>query len=174
MDTFEIEELLKLYGDDVYRFCLRLENNIHDAEDLYQQTFLKLCVKNYTMDYNNNPKSLIFSIAYYIHKDNQRKNARRNKIAPQSQLDNSAFTLSINNPDQDNQMIENETKREMMQVINSLPEKFKTPIVLHYQFEESTEAIAKILKIPQGTVKSRLAKARQLIKKELEEFGYGR
>ena len=49
-----------------------------------------------------------------------------------------------------------------------LEEKYRIPVFLYYSQQFSTEQIGKILKLPQGTVKSRLYKARKLLKKELE------
>ena len=54
------------------------------------------------------------------------------------------------------------------------PQKFRIPIHLYYSADLSIQEIAETLKIPEGTVKSRLNKARQLLKKELEEIGYDR
>ncbi|MFR5355898.1 MAG: RNA polymerase sigma factor [Clostridia bacterium] len=52
--------------------------------------------------------------------------------------------------------------------------KIQNSIHLYYSADLSIQEIAETLKIPEGTVKSRLNKARQLLKKELEEIGYDR
>lgn len=62
----------------------------------------------------------------------------------------------------------------MKQIIDSLPEKIRIPLTLHYLFELPVEQIAQTVKKPQGTIKSRLFKGRSLIKKRLEESGYGK
>ena len=48
------------------------------------------------------------------------------------------------------------------------------PLILYYLFEQPVDEIAKEIKKPPGTVKSRLFKGRSLIKKRLEELGYGK
>lgn len=56
----------------------------------------------------------------------------------------------------------------MQDAVAGLEEKYRIPVFLYYSQQFSTEQIGKILKLPQGTVKSRLYKARKLLKKELE------
>lgn len=59
-------------------------------------------------------------------------------------------------------------------IIENLPKKFRVPLILYYLFEQPIGEIAKEIKKPPGTVKSRLFKGRSLIKKRLEELGYGK
>lgn len=78
----EIEKCIDDFGADVYRFCLKLCPDKADADDLYQQTFLKALETEKTLDWENNPKALFFSFAYHLWKCDRRKWARRNAIAP--------------------------------------------------------------------------------------------
>lgn len=55
-----------------------------------------------------------------------------------------------------------------------MPEKYRLPIHLFYSADISVQEIAKVLQIPEGTVKSRMNKAKRLLKKELEALGYDR
>lgn len=68
--------------------------------------------------------------------------------------------------------LQKELLAEVDQIIQTLPEKFKVPLILFYLSGCSIEQIAAILKKPPGTVKSRLFKGRSLIKKRLEDAGY--
>ena len=67
-------------------------------------------------------------------------------------------------------------KKELLSVLNriiqALPDKFRIPLTLHYLSELTVEQISIVIKKPPGTVKSRLYKGRNLIKKRLEELGY--
>ena len=56
----------------------------------------------------------------------------------------------------------------------TLPEKYRIPVYLYYSAELSVKEIAEVMKIPEGTVKSRMNKAKHLLKKELEALGYDR
>ena len=82
----ELNELIRLHGAAVYSFCCRLAANRPDAEDLYQETFLKateLCRK---IDRYDNPKAFLLAIALRLWKDKRRKFARRQRIAPMESL----------------------------------------------------------------------------------------
>ena len=74
----------------------------------------------------------------------------------------------------DSEQVGKDEKKMIQKIVADLPEKFRIPIHLYYSADLSIQEIAEILKIPEGTVKSRLNKARQLLKKELEEIGYDR
>ena len=63
---------------------------------------------------------------------------------------------------------------KVRQIIQTLPEKFQVPLLLYYLSDCSIEQIATVIKKPPGTVKSRLFKGRNMIKKRLEDAGYER
>lgn len=71
-------------------------------------------------------------------------------------------------------VVRQEMTAEINRIIENLPEKIRIPLTLYYLFEQSVDEIAKAIKKPSGTVKSRLFKGRGLIKKRLEELGYGK
>lgn len=173
MRAEEIEKCIDSFGDDIYKFCLKLCLNKNEADDLYQQTFLKALENNFILDWNNNPKALFFSICYKIFKSNIRKITRRNKIVPIIYIDNFNDNMVYSNNNIENDFIEKELLKTIKETIDSLPEKLKVCLSLYYIFDFSINDISKIIKKPVGTVKSRLFKGRSTIKKRLEELGYG-
>ncbi len=58
MDAEEIKKCIDEFGTDIYRFCLKLCVEKTDAEDLYQQTFLKVLETEWTLDWEKYPKAL--------------------------------------------------------------------------------------------------------------------
>ena len=60
----------------------------------------------------------------------------------------------------------------VQQLVADLPEELRLPIHLFYSADISINEISRILRIPEGTVKSRMKKARQVLKKQLEALGY--
>ena len=65
-------------------------------------------------------------------------------------------------------VLEKEKQQMVREAINCLDERYRIPVYLYYLEELSLQEIAEILKIPKGTVKSRLHKARGLLKERLE------
>jgi len=159
-------ELVDTYGDAVYMFCRSLTYSKDDADDLYQETFLKAIEQPSKL--RGNPKSFLFSTALYLWKSWKRKYARRNRLVPIIPLDET--TVSEINIEES--FMQKENLRTVRKLVEALPEKFKIPLILFYTMELSVLDISDILKLPVGTVKSRLHKARKLIEKGLVKDGY--
>ncbi len=172
MDAREIERCIDEFGTEIYRFCLKLCLDKADAEDLYQLTFLKALENEWTLDWEQNPKALFFSLAHNLWKSDRRKQARRSRIAPCSNLDDEMETVLHSGESIEENFYRQELIAEVKEIIQMLPEKFRVPLILFYLSDCSIEQIAQIVKKPPGTVKSRLFKGRSLIKKRLEEAGY--
>jgi RNA polymerase sigma-70 factor (ECF subfamily) len=163
---YSLAELVDEYSDSVYRFCRSLTYSKEDADDLFQETFLKVLEQLPKMDNSDNPQKFLFSSALYIWKDWKRKFARRKRLAPVEPFDE---TVTSGESVEDGFMVQEKT-RVVRELVESLPDKFKIPIILYYTVEMSVSDIAASLKIPHGTVKSRLFKARKLIEKGLTEL----
>ena len=170
----EIEKCIDDFGTDIYRFCLKLCADKGEAEDLYQQTFLKALETEWTLDWEKNPKALFFSLAHNLWKSDKRKQVRRNTIAPCSNFDDETEIVLHSEESIEEDYLQKELIAKVRQIIQTLPEKFQVPLILFYLSDCSIEQIAAIIKKPPGTVKSRLFKGRKLIKKRLEDAGYER
>lgn len=171
MEAHEIEKCVDEFGTDVYRFCLKLCMNQTDAEDLYQQTFLKALESDWKLDWGNNPKALFFSLTHNIWKSTIRKSARRSLIAPCTTIEDESISIRSDENIEEN-FLKKELQLEINHIIEALPDKIRVPLTLYYLFDFPIEQIAAMLKKPPGTIKSRLFKGRSLIKKRLEDFGY--
>ena len=158
MNAKELEECIDDFGTDIYRFCLKLCADKADAEDLYQQTFLKALETQWTLDWEKNPKALFFSLAHNLWKSDRRKQARRNTIAPRSNFDEEGEMVLHSEESIEESYLQKELLAEVDQIIQTLPEKFKVPLILFYLSGCSIEQIAAIIRKPPGTVKSRLFK----------------
>ena len=171
MNKEQLENYIKDYGKEIYSFCKALTKNKTDAEDLYQDTFLKAIELN-NIDTNKNPKSYLLGIAVNMWRSKKRRYARRERIAPMQSLseDASIEQLPVSSKPLDELMIEKMEKEKVRTIIESLPEKMKLVILLYYMDELTLKEIAQILKIPSGTVKSRLHQARKKITQEMEVY----
>lgn len=174
MEAKELERCMEEFGTDIYRFCIKLCMDKNNAEDLYQQTFLKALENDWELNWAQNPRALFFSLAHNLWKSDQRKNARRAALAPCSNLDEENENLLYSDENIEDKVVHREMLEETNKIIGSLPEKIRIPLTLYYLFELPIEQIAKTVGKPAGTVKSRLFKGRSLIKKGLEELGYGK
>lgn len=170
MDIDELTNLIKTHGKALYGFCYRLAGNKEDADDLYQETFLKAIELIHKMDTNQNPKGFLISIAIRLRKNNRRKFAWRQRIAPTAELNEAVDKASLPETEAtpENVVLSLELRDTIQAAADRLEDKLKIPLYMHYTAEMSIEEIASVLSIPPGTVKSRLFKARRNMKKLLE------
>ena len=163
MEYLCAHKLIDEHGDSLYRFCRRLTYSKEDADDLFQETFLKVLERPHTLSASDNPQSVLFSTTLYIWKSWKRKYARRKRIAPICELDENVSSLG----GVEDSLIEQEENQLVRDLVDALPDKFKIPIFLYYMSEFTVHEVAKTMSLPVGTVKSRLFKARKLIEKGL-------
>lgn len=167
MNITELEDCIMCHGTDIYHFCLQLTKNKEEAEDLYQDTFLMVMKKLTSLEKEQNPKSYLLSICINLWKNKKRKYAWRQRIAGVEPLSEGKDYHQITIHPED-EILQKEQKEMVQHAIKKLNDKYRIPVYLYYMEELQLEEIAKILNIPKGTVKSRLFKARKLLKERLE------
>jgi RNA polymerase sigma-70 factor (ECF subfamily) len=165
---YEPSHLVDEYADSVYKFCRSLTYSKEDAEDLFQETFLRAVEQHKKFEELENPQGFLFSTAVFIWKGWKRKYARRARIAPEGQFDETV----AGNTDVEESYLIKEENRIVREIVDSLPDKLKIPTILFYTLEMRVPDIAATLQIPAGTVKSRLFKARKIVEKGLVAINY--
>ena len=173
MTAQDFERLLNEYEKDLYSFCcyLAAENVSNMAGDLYQDTVLAAFEMRERIDPAQNPKSLLFGIAVGKWKNTRRKAGRRQAIVPQISLDE--FDYATASEENIEAKVQGGLMRDAVQnAVNSLDDKFRIPLILHYFDDIGLELIGKIMGLPKGTVKSRLHKGRALVKAALTKEGF--
>lgn len=176
MTKQELEMCINEYGKDIYSFCKHLANNRQETDDLYQDTFLKAVELKEKIDYGNNPKSYLLSIALRIWKNKKRKFAWRKRIADiQSIVDERDVDMRESTElSPEERIICKEKEESVRMAVNRLPEKLKIMVLLFYMEDLSTAQIADVMKIPVGTVLNRLYQARKILRNELEDVLHGK
>ena len=169
MDVRQLEQCIQEYGKDIYAFCSQLTRNRQEAEELYQDTFLKAMELVKQIDSKKNPKSYLASIALRIWKNQRRKYAWRSRIAGTEELKGELGAGAGGQGFSPEEFVlRKEQKEQVRAAVAGLEVRYRIPVYLYYTLQLSTSQIGRILKLPQGTVKSRLHKARQLLRQELE------
>ncbi|MEI8047676.1 MAG: RNA polymerase sigma factor [Bacteroidota bacterium] len=159
-------ELMNAYFDKVYSRMLKMTGQAGDAEDLAMEAFNKAFSKldQYTPDF-------AFSTwLYRIAKNNCIDYLRRNKKDNDKMVNEheaeggiTAHELANQLPSPEQMMINQQETRLLREIVETLHPKYKDIIKLHYFKELSCEEIARQLEIPEGTVKVRLFRARELL-----------
>jgi len=157
----ELNRLMDLYGDDVLRTCYMFLKDRHRAEDAFQEVFLKVYRSLNGFKAKSSEKTWIISIAI-----NHCKDMLRSSWVKRVMLTDRIRSASAA-PDVEKGLIRQDEKRFLYETVLALPQVLKEVIILYYYQEIDTSEIAHILKIPEGTVRSRLHKARTVLRKEL-------
>jgi len=172
LNTDELVKLTSVYGKDVFSFCLYLTESKYEAEELYQEVFLKAYEISDKIYESSGIKNYLIGIAIRLWKNKKRKLAWRNRIAPTDSIDY-VRGAEYGGMSPDRSLIAAEEKNAVRLAVNDLNDKLKIPVLLYYSMDISVEKISELLKIPQGTVKSRLYNARKILKEKLEADIYG-
>ena len=163
MDQHEFEQFVLENGKNILRFCRLTCQETESGDELYQDTMLKLLDKRQQLDSQQNVQSYALSISILLWKNKKKKYANRNRLIPMESMDAMEH-------DKISELKEESAPSPETCILQADEKKMIQKIVADLSIQE----IAEILKTPEGTVKSRLNKARQLLKKELEEIGYDR
>ena len=172
MTIEEIEQLVYDYGNDVYKFCCHLTLERDRADELYQETFLKAVELRHMVNRSGNPKSYLLGISVNLWKNYVKKEKNRNRLVPKLDLEDGVEARAVSGEDILDECVKKEMLDTVKGLVSNLPEKQKMVVILYYGQNLSTEEIGRILHIPKGTVMSRLSKARENLKKEMEAKGY--
>lgn len=168
MRVAELEKCIEDYGKDIYAFCRQLTNCRQEADELYQDTFLKAMELLGKIEMSENPKSYLLSIALRLCKNSRRKYVRRKRIADMESLTEEKQDTDGCSYSPEDEVIEKETAGLVRKAVKELPDKYRMPVWLYYMEDLSLEEIVGVLKIPKGTVKSRLYQARKILRNKLE------
>lgn len=167
------EKELFPHMDALKTFAYHLTYNEADAEDLVQETYLKAhkFIENY--DPGTNAKAWLFKILKNAYINEYRKKARR---PPKVNIDEvvthkeGAASATAGHADLRKDIFEDTLGDEVTLALNALPLDFKTVILLCDIENFSYEEMAKILDLPIGTVRSRLFRARNMLKTKLKSY----
>jgi RNA polymerase sigma factor (sigma-70 family) len=155
--------LVRRHGRTVLGVCQRVLNNVHDAEDAFQATFLVLVRRARCIAKREAVGSWLYGVASRVALKARAEAVRRRKHEGQA-----ARTADHKAPpgggwDEVRPIIDEE--------VNRLPEKYRQPIVLCYFEGKTYEEAARLLGWPAGTASARLARARNLLRSRLIHRG---
>ena len=164
-------ELVNRYRGKLMTFVYRFVNDMEQAEDIIQDTMLKLYThKHY---YRNIAKfsTWIYTIAGNLAKTELRKR-KHQKVTNISQMgpEDRDYELPSVAPETDEVVQSEYIEKKIQAAIQNLPLHFRTVTILRDIQELSYEEISKIVEVPLGTVESRINRARLQLQKELKDL----
>lgn len=149
----EANRALALYADTVRRICLMHLKSIADAEDVFQEVFLKYVLRDAPFDSAEHEKAWLIRVAINACRDTLKSFFRKNVV--------SLNELLTEPPDLRSH------EKELLEAVLALPEKYRDVIYLHYYEGYTAPEIAALLGRKENTIYTWLARARGELKREL-------
>ncbi len=179
MNNDEFERFVLKFGKDILRFCRMTAGDAENGDELYQDTMLKLLEKKNRLDSAQNTKSYALSTSIYLWKNKRKKYANRMRLVPIDSMEEMSEegheVADYDNEVSPEHIVLQQNEVDMIQgLVAALPEKYRIPIYLYYSADMQISEISEILELPEGTVKSRMRKAKKQLKEKLEAIGYDR
>ena len=175
-NSHAFEELVERYKNRIYNFIYRFVNDVSLAEDLTQDTFLKLFTHKDSYREIAKFSTWLYTIAQNLAKTELRKRSRRQTYSVSDlSTEDREFVISSDK----NIVIDKKSDIEnfnlvIMDCLSELSEEFQIMIILRDFQELSYEIISNIMEIPIGTVKSRINRGRLKLVKLLKDKGYNK
>lgn len=158
-----LDEQIERYGARLYALCLRLCRNRFDADDLYQDTWYKAMRAYRKYDPARPFDTWLTTICVNTYRDQY----RRRKLAEVlgfGRDEQPDFWENVAAPPDD-------PYPEVREAVDALPESLRLVVMLYYFEDCDIAQTAQLLGVPEGTVKSRLARARAKLKGVLDDDG---
>jgi len=164
----EFTALVQRQSRFVFQVAYAVLLNSHDAEDAVQETFLKL-YRNRGWQHVDNERAFLARVAWRVAIDLRPRSLRTAIFAS----DPEAMAISMDEspsslPNPEQSLASANEHAVVHAMIDALPEELRLPLVLSAFDELNSREIADILKIPEGTVRTRLQRARQMLRQKLQ------
>jgi RNA polymerase sigma-70 factor (ECF subfamily) len=160
-DTVAFSNLVERYRDRLMNVIGRMPISQEEAEDIVQETFVRVYQHRDAFDFKHCFSTWLYTIALNLARNELRKK-KRYKFVDIFDLQNKEVEVAVD------AKIPSNLGPAIEAAVASLPEKYKTAFLLRDIEEVSYEEIARILSVPLGTVKSRVNRARSILRDKLK------
>src|SRR6185436_11901107 len=175
-DEDAFAELVSRYRNPITSYIYRMTNEYEGAVDLAQETFVRVywAAESYQTTYAFS--TYIYRIATNLAISELRKRKRRKLVSLTGffQSKDGAEPQEFNPVDErplvDTVMVADERRLAVQRAISTLPEKYRAPLILRDVDGRSYDEISRILETSEGTVKSRISRARGFLREKMSAY----
>ena len=169
-----LNDLMERHSTPVFHFLCRMLNNEDDANDLAQETFVRVYRSRESFRTNEKFTTWLFTIAANLARNHFRWRTRHPNVSLETPSENAeqtlGSTLPANDPAPSDQALAAERAAAVRNAVHELPEDLREAIVLCEWEEHSVAEAAILLESTPKAVESRLYRARQLLRKRVEKW----
>ena len=170
-DVNALAELIARYQNRLYRYLLRLVRQPAEAEDLFQQTWLKVVEKIRSFDAGRNFDAWLFTLARNLAIDHLRRIHPRSldePIADDERAETAVDRLPSGDPAPFERALASERRTHIGEAMAALPVIYREVLALRFEEEMKIEEIAQVTGTPLSTVKTRLRRSLEQLRNSLE------
>ena len=160
----DFDEYVARYSRYLSKFCIKLCGDLDDADDLFQDTWMRALQHFDAYDPDKSFQTWLFTICINIFRNTQKRKSHTSHRRFSSTEEKERFLNTIAQDEQDI-----DERLDLHRALSSLPAKYREVLSLYYLREFKGREIAAILGVPEGTVNSRLHHAKKLLKRRLED-----
>ncbi len=154
----EVNRAIEQYSDMVRRLCMIHLKNYHDTQDIFQTVFLKYVLSSVIFKSEEHEKAWFIRVTINACKD-LLKNFFRTHVVSIEELTGQPSVLSPDNT-------------EVLEAVQSLPDKYKNVVYLHFYEGYTAPEIGKILGKNVNTIYTYLTRSKKLLREKLGGDGY--
>lgn len=173
-DASAFEELVVRYQTQIYHLCFRMVGNSDDAQDMTQEAFLKAWKGLPSFQFDSAFSTWLYRLASNCCLDFLRRLKRKPTVSLTVENDEETeeiLDVADDAPSLEELAIKNEERENLRLAMSQLDEEQRQILTLRVVNDLSYTEIAEILNVKEGTVKSRLSRARENLRKKLTEIG---
>ncbi len=171
-DRGAFADLVELYQDKIYHLAYRMVGNRQEAEDIVQETFLRVFRSLDRYDEKQKFSTWIYRIGTNLAIDQLRKRKAVYSLDADVSDGEGATDwysmLKSEEPTPEGEVLLSETQRRIHEAIEALPKKYKSVVILKYLHDMSLQEISDVLELPVTTVKTRVHRGREFLRKKME------
>jgi RNA polymerase sigma-70 factor (ECF subfamily) len=170
-DEGAFEDLVRRHEQRVFRLLLRMLGNREEAEDVTQEAFLSLHRHGHRFRREARFSTFVYRVASNAALNRRRTLGRnRNRIGELEVRQKAGFDLPSGPRDPEDAAAGSEAQERVQEALLDLPPDLRVAVVLYDIEGQSYQEVARVLGIPEGTVKSRIHRARSALRDGLRSY----
>jgi RNA polymerase sigma-70 factor, ECF subfamily len=167
-DPAFLDGLIEQYQRRLFRYLLSLTGNLATAEDIFQETWLRVLERGHQYRVQWKFEVWLFSIARHLAIDLARSKKAESLDVLMDPAEGVEFQLAASEPSPFDTMLAGEESTRIAQILVTIPAVYREALTLRFQEELSLEEMATIIKAPLSTVKARLYRGLDAVRKQIK------
>ena len=159
-----LTEAMDQYGDYLIRLAFAFVKNKTKAEDIVQESFIRYYITLENFENRSSVKTYLYRITV-----NECHNYFKSWAYRKTEISSLVSSITVHKQTPEDDLLMQESKQQVAQLVDNLPNKYKEVVWLYYYAELSVKEIGDVLNCSANTVKTRLARGRKIARLSLGE-----